>query len=123
MYNTNHQKEIQALFTEHQEKTYTAVGLVEMFKGQIDKATIYRKLKALESEQVIRKINKNDGSICYQYACHCSNHLHLICQNCNKTIHLSCDKANDFVNHILKSHGFSINQNNTLIYGLCGDCK
>ena len=66
MYQTNHQREILSLFKNHPEQGYTGVEIVHLFKETINKATIYRKLKNLEENKIIRK-NYNPIKKCFEY--------------------------------------------------------
>lgn len=124
MYATDHQKRLLNFFSENQNDSFSAIELVEIFKDEINKATIYRKLSSMVDNRLIKKIyNPIKQNMEYQYLCQCDDHLHLICQSCKKIIHLECGKANEFIHHILTAHQFNINQANTSIYGLCKECK
>lgn len=124
MYQTNHQKEILALFEKNPQQGYTAMAIVEQFRDTINKATIYRKLKNLEENKMIRKsFNPSKNSYEYQYSTNCENHLHLVCKECGKIIHLTCSEANEFVTHIALQHAFEIDACSTTLVGLCKECK
>ncbi|MDE6660496.1 MAG: transcriptional repressor [Anaeroplasmataceae bacterium] len=124
MYQTNHQKIILDFFKSHQDQAFTAQALIDRFQGQINKATIYRKLHLLEENKMVRKsYNDMKKSYEYQYALDCENHLHLICKECGKIIHLKCDQTSSFVSHLSNQHGFLIDQRSTMIFGVCEGCK
>lgn len=123
MYNTEKKKLLIDLFENNQNKNFQATELVEDLKNEMNKATIYRQLQKLEESKIIRKVyNEATKSYEYQYASNCSNHLHLKCIKCGSLIHLSCSEADLFINHILNTHGFSINQFSSSINGLCKEC-
>ncbi len=123
MYATDHQKRLLNFFSENKDASFSATELVGIFKNEMNKATIYRKLKSMVDNKLIKKIfNPLKQNMEYQYLCQCS-HLHLICQSCKKIIHLDCVKAHEFISHIFLAHQFSINQINTSIYGLCKECQ
>lgn len=123
MYNTEKKKLLIDLFENNQNKNFQATELVEDLKKEMNKATIYRQLQKLEESKIIRKVyNEATKSYEYQYANNCSNHLHLKCIKCGSLIHLNCSEADLFINHILNTHGFSINQFSSSINGLCKEC-
>ncbi|MDE7161805.1 MAG: transcriptional repressor, partial [Anaeroplasmataceae bacterium] len=98
--------------------------VLEEFRGQMNKATIYRKLNALEEQKILRK-NYNMEKKCYeyQYCPECKNHLHLICKSCGKILHLNCESAKTFVQHISLEHQFLLDQESTMILGICKECS
>lgn len=123
MYNTEKKELLLNIFKTNKDKSFTATSLVTDLKDTINKATIYRQLKSLEEKSIIRKnYNNETNSYEYQYASNCKDHLHLKCEKCGNIVHLSCSEANLFISHILKSHGFSINQYASNINGLCKEC-
>lgn len=124
MYTTNHKKYLIDLFEQNKDKVFSAIYLVDNLKDIMNKATVYRQLKSLEEENIIRK-TYNEETCCfeYQYSCECNNHLHLRCVKCGKIIHLKCVDANTFINHIYNEHDFLIDQYQTSILGICKECQ
>lgn len=124
MYKTLHQNQIVEFFKEHPDDVFTASDLIEKFQEQMNKATIYRKLHLLEENKMVRKCyNLSKQSYEYQLAQDCENHLHLVCKCCGKIIHLKCEKTNGFLAHLATDHGFMIDQESTMIFGICEGCR
>ncbi|MDE6241707.1 MAG: transcriptional repressor [Anaeroplasmataceae bacterium] len=124
MYQTNHQRIILDFFKAHPEEAYTALALLDVFKSQINKATIYRKLHLLEENKIVRKAyNFTKKAYEYQYAQDCENHLHLVCKACGKIFHLKCEQTFDFITHLSNHHGFLMDQGSTMIFGVCEGCR
>ena len=124
MYKTKSKEIIEEFFIVNKEKSYSGNELVDIFKDKVDKSTIYRRLSKLENNKTLRKTyNVNKNAYEYQYSNVCESHLHLSCCKCGKIIHLDCTIANDFLNHIAKSHDFNIDSFNSTIYGLCKECE
>ena len=124
MYSTEHKRLLINIFEENKEISFSAGYLVDNLKDSMNKATVYRQLKSLEEEHIIRKnFNNESNSYEYQLAKNCNEHLHLKCRNCGKIIHLECKEAVGFINHIFETHGFSINQYFTSIEGICKECR
>ena len=62
----------------------------------------------------------------YQYVemgHHCEEHLHLKCVSCGCIIHLECAFMDEIAEHVLKDHGFTLQCKNSIIYGLCRECR
>ena len=55
MYNTEKKELLLNIFKTNKDKAFTATSLVTDLKDTINKATIYRQLKALEEKSIIRK--------------------------------------------------------------------
>ena len=122
MVQTNYQM-ILDYFKKHTEQAIPSLELLEVFKGQMNKATLYRKLTSIEEGKFIRK-NYNMDKKCYeyQYSADCCNHLHLLCKSCGKILHLKCTFAKEFVQHICTDHEFMLDEESTMILGICKEC-
>ena len=61
----------------------------------------------------------------YQYiaAEECKDSLHLSCRVCGKSIHLGDAEAERLLDSTLKSTGFQIDKSETILYGVCADCR
>ena len=53
----------------------------------------------------------------------CEQHLHLKCVKCGKIIHLECHFMEEISHHIEESHGFTLQCKNSILYGICKECK
>lgn len=106
----------------------TADDVTRYLKEQgapVGRTTVYRYLEKLVAEGVVQKFSAGPGgSACFQYnGCGGEhNHFHLKCVDCGKLIHLDCDHFLEVERHILKEHGFSIDNCRTVLYGHCEDC-
>ena len=62
----------------------------------------------------------------YQYVEHghkCDSHLHLKCVRCGRIIHLECGFMDEISEHIYKDHGFELQCKNSILYGICKECR
>lgn len=96
-------------------------------KGEpVGKATVYRFLKALEDEGMIRKYTISDKTpACYQYVGdhpECRQHYHLMCSRCGAVAHVDSPAVRAFMEETLKNQGFYIDAGKTVFYGVCRDC-
>ena len=93
----------------------------------VGSATIYRYLdKLVESGEVRKYIVEEGKSACYQYVGHnhdCRQHYHLKCSRCGKLLHVECEYLDNVEAHILKHHGFVLNNEKTVLYGICSECR
>lgn len=100
---------------------------MEELECPVNVTTIYRYLDKLEKDGNIIKYNKEkSGKATYQYvdsAHHCEEHLHLKCVGCGAVIHLDCHFMDEIAEHIGKDHDFAIQCRNSVIYGLCSQCR
>lgn len=94
---------------------------------RIPTATIYRTLVFFEEQKLINKfVVPGENRACYQgipKGRDCSKHYHLKCNTCGKLIHLDCEIMETFTTHMENEHGFAIDLERTLLYGICVDCK
>jgi Fur family ferric uptake transcriptional regulator len=126
-YKTKQREIVLEYLKSHPEYSLSAKEIKDALNNEVSKATLYRTLDKLEEEHILRKYyNEFTSNYEYQYAHKedtCSSHLHLKCTQCGRLIHLHCKEANELINHISKEHDFFINQENTIIYGICSKCS
>ena len=93
----------------------------------VDPATVYRCLNRLSAEHRVLKITeeKTKKSV-YRFIGgerNCDEHIHIKCTRCGRVMHLECSFMQDIKEHLLKSHGFALRCDGSVLYGLCGDCR
>lgn len=111
----------------------TAVSVKDIYRymGQkgrgVNISTIYRYLGRLEKEgRVTRYISENGRGSLYQYIngeSPCDGHIHLKCVKCGRIIRLDCYFMSYIAEQISAYHGFDIQCKNSVIYGVCKECK
>ena len=94
------------------------------YGANVGKTTIYRYLEQLANEGVVRKYRMQDGT-CYQYQddLQCREHHHLKCLYCGELIHLECAQLRELEKHVQLQHGFQIDNTQTVLYGMCENCR
>ena len=129
-YMTENRKKIFAYLQNHSDTTVSAKDIFAYMKEHgdtINLSTIYRNLDRLEKEgTVIRYLSEKGDTATYQYVDdgkHCDKHLHLQCLKCGKIIHLDCQFMTNIAHHASEHHGFDIQCKNSIIYGICKECK
>ena len=91
-----------------------------------DRVTVYRTLQSFVEKGIIHLIPTKDNSIKYalckddcQAGHHHDNHVHFICDECNKTICLE----DVTVPQVKLPKGFTPQHAEMVVNGICGDCK
>lgn len=104
------------------QEIYDALGA-----SNINISTIYRYLDKLVKEGVVLKSVSHNGEMAtFQFIekeKRCHEHLHMKCIHCGRVNHLDCAFMEDLRGHVLKHHGFRIECQNSLLYGVCGACE
>lgn len=93
--------------------------------GTLGKSTVYRQLSKMTEAGELRRFHSGKH-VFYQFAhrhSSCDAHFHLKCEGCGKLIHLDCEKMISLVSHIAKEHGFSLDMQQTVLYGKCEKCS
>lgn len=96
-----------------------------LVKKNISRSAVYRNLAELEAEEKIKRCTKNGSrETFYQFydIQDCKNHIHLSCTKCGKIFHMENTIADNIVNNVEATEGFSINKGETTIFGLCKNC-
>lgn len=91
-----------------------------------DRVTIYRTLQSFVEKGLIHLIPTTDNSIKYalckeecQAGHHHDNHVHFVCDECDKTICL--DEV--IIPAVKLPKGFTPQYAEMMVTGICGDCK
>lgn len=85
------------------------------------KSTVYRLVKKLEEEGILRRITREGSNkAAYQLSgtdC-CAEHLHIKCVDCGLLVHLD-HAAQD---ELARTTGFVIDDSRSMLYGKCARC-
>ena len=88
--------------------------------------TVYRYLDKLAGEQRVMKYVADKGEkAVFQYVDegrHCREHLHLKCVQCGCIYHLDCHFMDEVRGHLMADHGFTLQCEGSVLYGLCRGC-
>ena len=103
----------------HPDKSFTAKQLQQEIGG-ISLSAVYRNLSELERDGSIRKHGNYYG---YIGAKQCRACLHMSCKACGKSFHLGGVFSEFIVSNILSSERFAVDKNDTVIYGICRNCR
>lgn len=133
-YKTNNRTKIMDFLIASKDRTVSAADIgihMEHLNCPVNMTTIYRYLDKLEKEGTVIKYTgtksatKASGAT-YQFVDRdhrCEEHLHLKCTECGAIVHLDCHFMDVIAEHIKSDHGFDIQCKNSVIYGVCRDCR
>ena len=124
-YRTQPRKRLLEFLSAHADESLSA-GQIASALPEISVSAVYRNLSELEREGKIRRVNQSGSrEVFYQYTdgAHCRECLHLSCEKCGKTYHMNTEGAQMLVQNLAQSDAFAIDKANTVLYGVCKDCR
>ncbi len=128
-YNTSGKQKLLEFFEKNPDCQFTPEDICLAINGNTEskKSSLYRHLSELCEREVVRKFRSDErGGSVYQYigeSCNCRPHFHTKCINCGAIRHLDCDDSEKFAKHLLREHDFEIFCGQSMLYGLCGECR
>lgn len=104
---------------------YSSASDICLYVNKVDKiglTTVYRILNDLALKGVVHKTFKNNK--CYYQIIeeNCLKHYHLKCLKCLNVIHVDISDLQEIEDMISYNYNFKINNQETIIYGLCSKC-
>ena len=63
------------------------------------------------------------GWLYYLDAESCKGALHMSCVKCGRTFHMASGNAALFAKHLAQSEQFTLDAADTVLYGICADCR
>ncbi|HAL18937.1 MAG TPA: hypothetical protein DCO86_04890 [Spirochaetaceae bacterium] len=125
-YNTQQRQMLLDFLNKHIDESISAAQIISALRSNgISESAVYRNLAALEEDGEIIKISK-PGERKSVYRANnekCRNHFHLFCVSCKKTTHVSEDASKRLESSLNDCDGFLVDKDETMIYGICKDCR
>lgn len=125
-YNTQQRQILLNFFSEHIDERVSSSDVIKALSDyNISESAIYRNLLSLEKDGKLKRTNKvGDRKSYYQYIDDrdCKGQIHISCIKCGKTTHISPNASKRLAEHLKKEDNFIIDNNETVIYGLCKKC-
>ncbi len=95
---------------------------------EVNVSTIYRFLNKLsDGGELIKYVASKGEMSTFQFigdmTHNCKEHLHLHCVRCGKIIHLECEFMKEISGHIMEHHGFTLQCESSVLYGVCNECR
>lgn len=97
--------------------------IVKYFTAQqipIDEVTIYRILEILQINNLIRKIDFQEGK--FRYELTGTEHHHVICEKCGLVNEVRGCELGELEKQISEKQNFLVNRHSLEFFGLCANC-
>ncbi len=127
-YQTRQQEAVEALFCAAPHRCLTVEEAHRALEGggmEVGRTTVYRAITRLcEAGRLRRYAPQESGEAArYQYNPCRESHLHIRCTRCGAMEHLHCGEVEAFARHLGHDHGFTLDEAQTVLYGLCDACR
>ena len=128
-YRTDGRRALIDFLERNPDRQFTVEELCSAVHGDCEsgKSSVYRHLGELCKSETVRKFHSDtDDRAVYQYigeSCDCHAHFHEKCLQCGALRHLDCDDSIAFAAHLLAVHGFEVDRGQSILYGVCADCR
>ena len=87
----------------------------------ISKTTVYRNLRQLADNNVIRQVFMSDGLERYDFVA--ERHSHFNCKKCGSIIDVEVEYFESMDEFVRKKHGFLVDEHNVMFSGVCTNCR
>ena len=127
-YQTRQLAALMACIRSHHDGYLTVKGLMEQLDeagSPMGLATIYRQMEKLEQQGLVHRVASDEqNGACWKYCGvdHGGACVLVKCECCGIIAHMSCDELPALYHHLQSHHGFTVNPNRTLLYGICQSC-
>ena len=125
-YLTKQRKLLLEYLSQHTDESISAGEIAEALSDRISVSAVYRNLADMEAEGRLRRVASGGSrEAVYQYIDEheCRSALHLSCKKCGRTVHMQKQIADALIDRVEEGNHFSIDKGETVIYGVCSDCK
>ena len=126
-YITKQREILLSFLSAHTDEQMTARQIADALpQDSISLSAVYRNLSDLEKEGLLkRSVHEGSREVYFQYIASekCKESMHLSCRVCGKSIHMSDSDAEQLLFNTLKNTGFQIVKSETVLYGVCADCR
>lgn len=131
-YKTKQRERILSYLKSTEGKHITAADVCRYFRecgAEMSQSTVYRQLERLVDEGVLNKYVIDAGTpACFEYMeqgshVHHAVCFHCKCEQCGKLIHMHCEQLEAVGIHLRSEHGFVLDPQRTVLWGLCGHCQ
>lgn len=129
VYNTRQKREMLKFLQERKLQHFSVDEVVfEMQERgeKIGRTTVYRFLELLAEQGDVRKYQNAQGITQYQHVedvSNCDDHFHMMCKECGNLIHVDCNLMHSMAEHLFRAHGFMLDPRETILRGLCENCR
>ena len=87
----------------------------------ISKTTVYRNLRQLSADGLIRQVLLPDGL--ERYDCKICQHYHFKCNNCSGIFDIDIGYLSNINEEVQMKYGFQVDEHDVVFLGICSNCK
>jgi Fur family transcriptional regulator, ferric uptake regulator len=99
----------------------TAATILERVEGQVDQATVYRTLDALEQAGVVSHTHLGHGPSVYHLADDPAHH-HIVCSRCGEAVELPPSDLAGAIEAVASRTGYQVEPGHFALSGVCPRC-
>ncbi|MPZ72129.1 MAG: transcriptional repressor [Nitriliruptorales bacterium] len=85
-------------------------------------ASVYRTLTLLAELGLAHEVRLGDSRGYWEVA-HPDDAFHLVCRVCGRVVHHQGDLVEQVREHLTGGHGFTVEDVDLVVHGVCGDCR
>ena len=126
-YITRQRRLITEYLSRHADELISAQSVADALKDEsVSQSSVYRNLSELEEEGKLRRGSKGGArEVYYQYTAaeSCRGCVHLSCTSCGRTFHMEADGAEKLASYLMDTQGFRVDRAETVLYGVCRECR
>lgn len=123
-YHTRQQELVYSCMQQHTGEFFSVDELTHILaeRESIGRSTVYRALERLSSDGVLIRVPATEGgSVRYGFVEQTPD-AKLVCTRCNTIVPLSCKSLEAFRAHVRARHGFALDMQQSVFFGLCAAC-
>ena len=126
-YLTKQRQALLDFLSHHAAEAFSPKQIAAELAGEgVSLSSVYRNLKLLAEEGLVRPMNKAGvRELFFQYlgGSEGRESLHLSCKQCGKTFPMNNSGAELLVRSVAEEEGFHIDKSDTVLYGVCDECR
>jgi len=92
-------------------------------EDRVSSATVYRTMRMLVDQGIIKERHFRDGSARYEYVREGEHHDHLICNDCGDVVEFTNETIERLQEVVAAGHGFRMTAHKHEVYGVCRKCQ
>ena len=125
-YITEQRRQLLNYFENHCDEQLTINDMTrDLRECGISRSAVYRNVDRMVNEGILRRASEDGRRSAYQYVGtkRCCNHIHIQCTKCGRISHIEDERAERALKLALQRSKFKIDEQKTVLYGICSKCS
>lgn len=122
---TAQRRQLIEYFERHCDQQLTIEDMTrDLAASGISRSAVYRNVDRMVGDGLLRRTQDSSRRSAYQYVgdTRCCDHIHIQCTKCGRISHIDDDNAERALKSALMSSNFKIDEQKTVLYGVCRKC-